>query len=223
MAELQEGARIALIHAVYAAMAPVEAAFQKLWPQVARSNLVDDALSGDLEKAGSLTPALEERIQRLTDYAIFSGASGVLFTCSAFGEAVAKAARKTHIPILRPNEAMFEAALRSGRRIGMIATFAPAVDPMAQEFHALASSLGVKATLETICIPAAIAAARSGEIDLHNRLVAKAAPKLAHCDAVMLAQFSTSTALPAVLDVLDIPVVSAPEAAVASLRQRLSH
>jgi aspartate/glutamate racemase len=211
--------RIALIHAVYVAMAPVEVAFKRRWPEAQRVNLVDDALPADLERDGQLTERMHARIRRLADHALAAGADGVLFTCSAFGDAIAAAAAALPVPVLKPNEAMFEAALRAGTRIGMLATFAPAVASMEEEFHALARAQGISASLETICVPEAIAAARAGDIPRHDRLVAEAAPKLAHCDAVMLAHFSTSTALDAVQAVLRCPVLSAPEAAVDALRR----
>jgi aspartate/glutamate racemase len=210
--------RIALIHAVYVAMAPVEAAFAALWPEARRVNLIDDALPADLEADGRLTPAMEERIARLADHAVSSGAKGVLFTCSAFGDAIAKAATHAPVPVLKPNEAMFETALRSGTRIGMLGTFAPAMPSMEEEFHAMAKARGLHASLVTLCVPDAMTAARSGDIATHNRLLAEAAPQLASCDAVMLANFSTSTALEAVSAVLNCPVLSAPRAAVAALK-----
>ena len=214
--------RIALIHAVYVAMAPVEAAFQRLWPQARRVNLVDDALPADLERDGGMTPAMMERIHRLADHAVRAGADGVIFTCSAFGEAIEAAADRLPVPVLKPNEPMFQAALGAGRRIGMLATFAASVPSMEEEFRQLARARGVEATIETVCIPEAIAAARGGDILTHNRLLAEAAPRLAHCDAVMLAHFSTSTALDDVQRVLGRAVLSAPEAAVDTLKSRLA-
>jgi Asp/Glu/hydantoin racemase len=214
--------RIALIHAVRVAMAPVESALRALWPGVQWTHLLDDSLPADLEAAGRLTPELETRIQRLTDYALASGSTGILFTCSAFGAAIAKSAQTTLVPVLRPNDAMFEAALEAGTRIGMLATFEPAVASMTKEFEELARSRGSSATLETVCVPEAIRAARSGDIDRHDALVAQAAPRLAQCDAVMLAHFSTSTALEPVRRALAIPVFGAPEAAVLSLKTRMS-
>ncbi len=213
--------RIALIHAVYAAMAPVEAAFGRLWPQARRVNLVDDALPADLEADGRMSPAMVERIGRLAEHAVRAGADGVLFTCNAFGEAIEAAAATQSVPVLKPNEAMFEAALHGARRIGMLATFAPAIAPMEQEFRKLALKQGVDATLETVYVPEALAAARQGDLATHNRLVAEAAPTLAHCEAVMLANFSTSTALGMVEQVLGRKVLGAPEAAVAALKRRL--
>lgn len=218
-----EPTRIALIHAVQVAMAPVEAAFQKCWPQAQRFNLLDDGLSPDLERHG-LNEAMVARIHRLADHAIAAGAQGILYTCSAFGDAIASVAAAARVPVLKPNQAMFEAALRAGQRIGMLATFASAVAPMEDEFRAMATSLGSSATLETVCVPAALAAARAGDLATHNRLVVEAAPQLAHCDVLMLAHFSTSPALESVQAVISIPVLSAPESAVQTLREKcLAH
>ena len=214
--------RIALIHAVYVAMAPVERAFVELWPEVRRTNLIDDSLAPDLESSGHLTPALHDRIDRLARYAIDTGAAGVLFTCSAFGEAIQAAARTAAVPVLRPNEAMFDAALAAGNRIGMLATFAPAVASMEQEFFQMARAKGVDAELETLCVPEAMSVARAGDIERHNELVAQAASRLSHCDALLLAHFSTSTALQAVRSRVDVPVHCAPQAAIASLKRRLA-
>jgi aspartate/glutamate racemase len=221
MPHLESPPRIALIHAVYVAMAPIEAAFRRCWPEARRVNLVDDALPADLERDGRLTAGMHARIRRLAEHGLAAGADGVLFTCSAFGEAIAEAASALPIPVLKPNEAMFEAALRSGSRLGMLATFAPAVASMQEEFYAMARTRGIDARLEVICVPEAMNAARAGDIALHNRLVAEAAPRLAHCDALMLAHFSTSTALDAVKAVVACPVFSAPEAAVQALRRRI--
>lgn len=214
--------RVVLIHAVPVAMAPVEAAFQRLWPQVERSNVLDDGLPGALERAGGLTPEIHARIARLVDDAVATGAQGVLFTCSAFGEAIAAAAARASIPVLKPDEAMFAQALQAGRRIGMLASFEPAVPNMERDFRAAAQAQGVAVEIQSVCVPEAMEAARAGDTARHNRLLAEAAPQLAHCDAVMLAQFSTSVALAEVQAVLPCPVLSSPDAAVTLLKRQLA-
>src|SRR5215475_12151441 len=137
--------RIALIHAVAVAIAPVEEAFRELWPEAECGNLLDDTLSVDRERDGMLTEAMTRRIATLAEYGISTGAAGILFTCSAFGVAIDAAAARTPIPVLKPNEAMFEAALAAGRRVGMLATFAPSVAGMEEEFRQLAAERGVAA------------------------------------------------------------------------------
>jgi hypothetical protein len=183
--------RIALIHAVTVAIDPVQQAFRCLWPDAYCSNLLEDSLAPDLERDGELTPEMTARIGALADYAFSTGANGILFTCSAFGPAIERVAARLPIPVLKPNEAMFEAALEAGQNIGMLATFAPAVAGMEQEFVELVQSKPASnARIRTVCVPQAMQALRAGDGQEHDRLLAEAAPALTDCDAVMLAHFS---------------------------------
>jgi Asp/Glu/hydantoin racemase len=213
--------RIVLVHAVTAAMGPVADAFAALWPEADCVNVLDDALPRDLEASGGLSGRIMARFAHLGDYSASIGAHGLLFTCSAFGPAIDAVARAQAFPVLKPNEAMFEAALSCGSKLGMLATFAPSVPSMEAEFAELTAARGVTAKLETVCVPAAMDALRRGDTAAHNALLAQAAPQLAHCDAVMLAQFSTSRAEPAVAERLGIPILTAPKAAVRQLQSRL--
>src|SRR5215475_14312756 len=190
--------RIALIHAVTVAMAPVHEAFARLWPAAECIDILDTSLSIDRERDGALTAAMTRRIAVLADYAASTGAAGILFTCSAFGEAIDGAAKASRVPVLKPNEAMFEAALAAGNRIGMLATFEPSVAGMEDEFREMAAARSSTATIQTICAGGAMAALKGGDGATHDRLLAEAAPRLAECDAVLLAHFSTSRAEAAV-------------------------
>jgi Asp/Glu/hydantoin racemase len=210
--------RIALIHAVTPAITPVLEALQRQWPQAEAVNLLDDSLSLDREREGALTAAMSGRIASLARYAAGTGAQGILFTCSAFGPAIEAADRELPIPVLKPNEAMFEAALDEGRRIGMLATFEPSVGSMEAEFRSLTQGRGSDAGIETYCVPGAMAALRAGDGATHDGLVAAAAPRFAGCDAVLLAHFSTARAAATVRAAIDRPVLTAPGAAVARLK-----
>ncbi len=215
--------RIALIHAVKVAIAPVESAFGELWPEAECANILDDSLSLDRERDGELTAAMTRRIMALAEYAAATGAAGILFTCSAFGEAIEAAAARAPVPVLKPNEAMFEAALAAGRRIGMLATFAPSVQSMEDEFRSLAGSRRSPATIATYCVAGAMAALKAGDAATHDRLIAEAAPRFADCDAVLLAHFSTARAASAVSTVFDRPVLTSPGSAVAKLKGIITH
>jgi Asp/Glu/hydantoin racemase len=213
--------RIVLIHAVTVAMAPVEVAFAALWPEAERVNLLDDSLSADRACEDRLTPAMFGRFRLLGRYAATIGADGILFTCSAFDEAIERVAKELPIPVLKPNEAMFEAALAHGTRLGLLATFGPSVASMTREFEDLARTRGMSATLEVVCIEAAMTAFKAGDSAAHDRLLAEAAPQLAGCDAVMLAHFSTARAEAAVAARLACPVLTAPGSAVEKLKDAL--
>ena len=209
------GPRIALVHATPVAIDPVAEAFAADWPEAHTVNLLDDSLSADRAAEAELTPSMTRRIVSLAQYAESTGAAGILFTCSAFGPAIEAAAEAVAVPVLKPNQAMFEAALAMGKHLGLLATFAPSVPLMAEEFEAMAAG----ARLDTHVVPEAMTALRAGDSDTHNWLLAEAAPALASCDAVMLAHFSTARALPAVRASLPCPVLTSPNSAVARLRR----
>ncbi|MCT7664139.1 aspartate/glutamate racemase family protein [Shinella kummerowiae] len=211
--------RIVLYHATPVAMEPVQSAMAKLWPQAEVVNLLDDGLTIDRAKEGpELSAALTERFVDFGRYAHRIGADGILVTCSAFGPAIEKMAAELPVPVLKPNEAMFRAALAAGKRIGMLATFGPAVATMEDEFAAMREEIGSEASLDTTVVPDAIDRLRKGDAEAHNRLVAARAPDFAGHDAIMLAHFSTSRAAEAVRAVVGIAVFSAPEAAVSRMR-----
>ena len=214
--------RIALIHAVSVAMAPVHAAFRQMWPEAECVDILDTSLSRDRERDGELTEAMVGRFLLLARYAEDNGADGILFTCSAFGEAIEKAAAQAKVPVLKPNEAMFEAALASGKRLGMLATFEPSVAGMEEEFRDIAGAAGSNAALSSFCVPGAMKALQSGDAAEHDQLVAIAAPRFADHDAVLLAHFSTSRAAPSVRAAVRCPVLTAPGTAVTKLKGLLA-
>ena len=205
--------RIALIHAVRVAMPPVEDAFQRHWPAAERMNLLDDSLSIDRARDAQLSAALARRIGALADYAIDCGATGILYTCSAFGDAIQAVKDRLDAPVLKPNEAMFEEALRHGKRLGLLATFAASIPSMQAELPGIA--------LESVCVPEAMAALQAGDGARHDALLAAAAPRLQNCDAIMLAQFSTARAREAVRAAVSCPVLTSPDSAVLAMRKRL--
>ena len=218
----QASPRIGLIHAVQVSMAPVAQAFSACWPQAAVMNLLDDSLAADLQRDGRVTDVMISRFERLTRYCVDQGADGVLFTCSAFGPAIENAASKVPVPVLKPNEAMFEKAFTYGKRIGMLSTFPLAVGPMEAEFNAAAAKLGSDATIETICCPEAMDAARAGDYDRHNRLLLDALPHFAGFDVLLLAQFSMAPACGVIQQRLSIPVLTSPHSAVEKLKSLLT-
>lgn len=158
----------------------------------------------------------------LADYAMLNGADAVLLTCSAFGEAIEAAAARHSQPILNPNEAMFDVAFARGGDIGMIATFEPSVAGMEAEFAEAATGHGRRnVRVETLCVPEAMTALGAGNEARHNELVASASTRLAHCDAIMLAHFSTSIAAEACRAIVGCPILTSPDAAVLRLESIL--
>jgi Asp/Glu/hydantoin racemase len=208
--------RITLIHALKHSIAPIEAAFARLWPQARLMNLLDDSLSADLARDGKLTEAMTDRFVALGDYAMATGADGILFTCSAFGPCIEEVARaQAPMPVLKPNEAMIEQAAAMGRRIGLLSTFPPTLVSMPSEFP---SSVEIVPKL----VEGALAALDRGDRLAHDRLIAEASRDLRDCDVVALAQFSIAAAAPLVAEATGRPVVTTPDSAVLKLRKLLA-
>ena len=209
--------RVALIHALAHSVAPINAAFERLWPACTRMNLLDDSLSADL--AGSphgLDARMTGRFETLAGYVIGTGAQGILFTCSAFGPCIDAVKRRwPQVPVLKPNEAMIDDALRAGRRIGLVASFAPTLASMPAEFPS-------DVRLHPVLAEGALDALNRGDTATHDRLVADAAQSVAgECDAIALAQFSLARAADAVSRRVAIPVLTTPDSAVRALRARM--
>jgi hypothetical protein len=213
--------RVALIHALAHSVAPVNLEFERAWPEAVRMNLLDDSLSADLARSGGLDERMTERFLALGGYAFRTGASAILFTCSAFGPCIDAVARRwPQHPVLKPNEAMAEEAAtlaRRGRgRIALVATFAPTLASMPAEFP---SDLSVV----PILAEGALAALDAGNGELHDSLVAQAVSRTSpDVDVVALAQFSLARAAGAVARVVQVPVLTTPASAVRALRAQLA-
>jgi len=213
--------RIYLIHATPVAIAPITEAFTRLWPEAKLANLLEDSLSSDLAEAGELTPALNERFLKLATYAAEAGADAILFTCSAFGEAIDLCKRSLSIPVLKPNEAMIEEAVQRTQRITILATFRPAITSMTEEFQAYARQEGVEIKLDTYVSPEAFDELRKGNADRHDALIVDSARKPTNSELLCFAQFSMTSAAQQASKVSGLPVLTTPDSAVMKLRSLL--
>lgn len=215
--------RIALIHALPDSVEPANQAFAELWPDAFRFNLMDDSLARDLAaNDGQITMAINSRIIDLSRYAIATGAHGILYTCSAFGQSIKAAGLLSPIPILRPNEAAVDAALDAGARIALLATFLPTVGMMKAEVEARAKERNLTPAIEARHVPGALEALQAGRADEHDALIAKAAAELPPVDSVVLAQFSMSRAARAIAPAAGRSVITTPGSAIAKLKGLLA-
>lgn len=210
----------ALIHAVEPAIEPAHAAFRTLWPAADVFDVSDFSLPGDLAAAGALTPEFTDRMRGLAEQALVRGADGILYTCSAFGRAITEARRSFSVPALKPEEAMVEAALARGGRIVVLATFAPTLSSMEQEFRALAAQQGVPMPALDLChVEGAQEALKADEGARHDALIVEAAQAVGDAESLLLAQFSMAHVVPAIPARAGQEVMSSPAAAVAKLKR----
>jgi hypothetical protein len=225
--------RIALIHATPLAIEPVNTSFKKLWPEASLQNIMDDSLSRDHASGGHLTAAMVERFIDLAQYAKRSGCEGILFTCSAFGEAIEAAAAAVAMPTLKPNEAMFEDALRMAMatnqneaavlNIGLVATFEASIVSMSEEFNALTVRLERQVKLHSLFVPHAMDTLAQGHPNEHHKLIAEGVQTMPACDVIMLAQFSMAAAQTLAQSQTAATVLTSPDCAVLALQKRMKN
>lgn len=213
--------RIVLIHATRVAMSPIEEAFKRLWPDAETISILEEGLSSDAASGRVDSNELNRRINVLADYAMDLAPDAILYTCSAFGTGIEAAAARLDIPVLKPNEAMFEAAVANGGNVTMLYTFPPAAKGMELEFTEEANRRSTPATLTSVAVSGALAALKEGDCQTHDQLIAQAAADIVDTDAIVLAHFSMSRAADAVRARTDIPVLTSPDAAIEKLKRIL--
>lgn len=224
---MAQAPRIALIHALRESIDPITGAFTHLWPEAETFNLLDDSLSSDLAKDGQLTPAMINRFITLGRYARGIGVNGstadaILFTCSAFGPAITAVQKDLDIPVLGPNAAAFEEALRIGRRIALLVTFQPSMVALSRELSDMAAARDLHIEIVPALVEGALAALQAGDAARHDSLIIDAALELGPVDCVVLGQFSMARAGEALQSRTRSPIITTPNAAVLSLRALLA-
>ena len=214
--------KIYLIHAADVAMPPIVASFRANWPDARIVNLLEDGLMNDLAADGRLTDAMIERFVHIGHYCVKAAADAILFTCSAFGPAIEECRRQVAIPVLKPNEAMYEQLVARSGTVSLLATFQPSLPSMLAEISAYATKQGTDVTVSPQLVEGALAALQANRPDDHNRLIAETAAKQQAFDTIALAQFSMAPAKALAASRTVTPILTTPDSAVAKLKALLA-
>jgi Asp/Glu/hydantoin racemase len=186
--------RLALIHTVRSVVPMFGALTRELAPDVTTTNLVDEALLEEAVAAGEVPQATADRLERHVAAAVEAGASAVLVTCSSMGGVVDELRVRHGWQLLRVDEAMVDAALAAGSRIGVIATLGSTLRPTADLVRRRARDVG-RDESEVQVLPrlvdGAFAALKAGDVEGHDGAVRRALRELLpQVDAIVLAQAS---------------------------------
>jgi Asp/Glu/hydantoin racemase len=216
---------LALIHTgtflvqVFAGLVKEELADVKVF------NIVDESLLDNTIAAGHMTPLTARRLAGYIESAEEAGADVIMVTCSSVGPAVDAARPFAGVPLLRVDEAMADAAVREGRRIGVIATLPTTLQPTADLVRARAEAQGRDVKIVEKLCKGAFEAVSSGDGATHDRLVATGLRELMpQVDAIVLAQASMAR----VVDSLSpeektAPIFSSPRLGVEAAKKALQN
>ncbi len=209
-----EGSKIYVVSAGRMSMGPAEEAFRTVWPEARPVHLLDESIFSDAARIGASAPEMLRRFDLLGEYCAVANARAVLFTCSAFAEAIGRIKRARPFPVLTPNEALLERLLDTPARTALLVTFRPSVDALRAELESIAATKGVTPRVDFHFVPDAF-----DEPD-HDRKVIDACTGLgAGYAALAFGQFSMVTAAPAARARCTVPIWDTPGTAVAKLRR----
>ncbi|WP_316767325.1 aspartate/glutamate racemase family protein [Pedobacter frigiditerrae] len=215
---------LGLVH-TSATLVPV---FQKLCseylPDVNVFNIVDDSLIKDVITRNELTKLTARRVVDYVGSAELAGADIILVTCSSIGAAVEASAELTTVPVLRVDQPMADLAVRTGKRIGVIATLPTTLGPTSDLVRRRAAIAGKEIELTSKLCEGAFEALMGGKPEIHDEMVAKALIELSsQVDVIVLAQASMSR----VVDTLSesekkVPILASPTLAIQHIAQLLN-
>jgi len=218
------GQTLALIHTSPALTPMFKSLCAKYLPDTTIFHMVDESLIADTVREGRLRRVTVRRLISLIESAEQAGADVVMVTCSSVGPAASMAKQLFDIPVIRVDEAMAEAAVRMGRRIGVMATLSTTLGPTVALLREKAVEANIEIEVYEALCNGALDAALNGDSATHDRILSEALKHhMQHVDVVVLAQASMARvvkALPA--GTLSAPVLSSPELAVKSARAVLS-
>lgn len=207
---------LALIH-TSATLVPV---FQQLCkaklPNVDTFNIVDDSLVRAIGAKGSLTAEIARRVEAYITSAEAGGADYILVTCSSIGPAVEASAPFCAVPVLRVDQPMADAAVRVGKRIGVIATLPTTLNPTQDLVKRRAEVAGKTIELVTRLVDGAFQALMAGDTARHDSLVSQALRELSsQVDVIVLAQASMARVVDG-LSMADrtVPILASPGIAI---------
>ena len=207
---------LGLIH-TSATLVPVfQELCNKYLPQAKIFNIVDDSLIKDVIACGELSPVTARRVVNHIGSAETAGADYILVTCSSIGAAVEVASALTNVPVLRVDQPMADQAVRTGTRIGVVATLPTTLGPTSDLVRKRAQAIGKDIQLTAKLCEGAFEALMNGDAATHDAMVAAALKELsATVDVIVLAQASMAR----VVDSLSkedkkIPILASPPIAI---------
>lgn len=215
---------LAFIH-TSATLVPVfQQLSQALLPGVKTFNIVDDSLVGAIRAKGTLTADIARRVQAYVTSAEAGGADHILVTCSSIGPAVEASARFAAVPVLRVDQPMADEAVRTGLRLGVIATLSTTLEPTADLVRRRAALANRTIELSTVLVDGAFEALMSGDAAAHDAKVADALRELSgRVDAILLAQASMARVVEALPESEKrVPILASPPIAMTHLARILT-
>jgi len=214
--------QIACIHTVYSVIESFTRQLREGIPgDYLIHSLYDDFLATDPARTGKFSAVNHQRLRLDLQAQALTGADIIVVTCSTLSPSVRLLRGECNVPVVAIDDAMVDEAVRTGSRIGLLATANSTVRPSASALEAAAARMGKDVSLQIVCSEEAIRALKAGDQARHDALVLEMADQLQNCDTVVLAQASMAHMEAAVAERTGLPALSSPRRCVEQIRSIL--
>jgi Asp/Glu/hydantoin racemase len=214
--------KLAIIHTSPATLEPLKAQAADLLPGVEVVNFVDDSILPQLLQNGGNVAEVEDRLLHYAQFAEQVGADAILSACSSLGELVGSAQATVSVPVVRIDDAMAEAAVQRGDRIGIAATLPTTLNPTTRLLESKAAALGKVVAFKPVLVAGAYEKLMAGDKDGHDDMLVEALTALAgSVDVVVLAQVSMARVLPRVPEALRAKFLTSPRLGMEAVKHAL--
>lgn len=211
---------LALIHTSPVLVPTFNDLAAKLLDGIRVFHMVDESLIKNTIRSGRLEKGTMRRLLHHIEAAEQAGADAVLVTCSSIGPAVNASRPLFDMPVMRIDEPMARQAVRTGRRIGVLATLGTTLEPTVQLIRDTAVQMNEPVEVVSKLCAGAFEAVVSGDTATHDRMVAEGLAELVkQVDVVVLAQASMARVIDQLPDdSVPVPVYSSPALAMEHAR-----
>lgn len=215
--------KLAIIHTTTATVEPLRALAEELLPGYRVINIVDDSILPQLAENGGDVAAVAGRVAQYMRFAAEAGADVILEACSSIGELVAPNRALLPVPLVRIDEAMADAAVARGSRIGVAATLATTLEPTKRLLLERAALAGKAISLTPALAATAYQRLMAGDREGHDAALAEVLLELApKVDCVVLAQASMARVLPQLPEAQREKFLTSPRMAMEQVREALA-
>lgn len=214
---------LGIIHASHITIKAMEPYIQKYIPKVQIMHLCDDTIQRDNIKAGAgVIPKVNYfKFAQYAHNLEEAGADLILLACSTFNNAAELARPMINVPIAQIDRPMMEKAVRSGKKIGLLATLETTVPSSERLLDLAACEAGITIERRTVLCKEAFEVLSKGDVEKHNQILLDAIDKLSdEVDCIVMAQLSMSALAP-FLGNRKVPVYNSGETGFEKVRELL--
>lgn len=194
---------------------------QQLGDAVELYSLQDPSILAEVRQAGYVTAAPAARLISMYMQAVQAGCDAMLNLCSSVGEvadSVQDVAKYIGVPIVRVDEEMCREAVRTGARIGVMATLETTLEPTKGTIRRVARECGKAVELVDCLVDGAFGLDQD---QFRARMAEMAATIADRVDVIVFAQGSMAYCEEYIAEKFGKTVVSSPRFGAAELKKAL--